>query len=65
MNNQKYVRAGHVIETLYEQPKVIHTVRCVRCGRYFAVPYKPHNDRPLYCVDCYVETMFENTKEDK
>ena len=65
MNNQNYVSVEQIIEALYEQPKEVHTVKCVRCGRKYTVPYKPYNNRPIYCVDCYVDTMFETKKEDK
>lgn len=26
---------------------------CAECGRPTQVPFKPRNDRPVYCRDCY------------
>ncbi len=29
------------------------TVTCAQCGAETQVPFKPVNDRPVYCRDCY------------
>jgi CxxC-x17-CxxC domain-containing protein len=26
---------------------------CAECGKETEVPFEPHNDRPVYCSDCY------------
>lgn len=29
------------------------TAKCASCGRDAKVPFKPSNDRPVYCSDCF------------
>lgn len=29
------------------------SVTCAECGAETQVPFKPNNDRPVYCRDCY------------
>ena len=31
----------------------MHTVTCADCGCETQVPFKPTEDRPVYCRDCY------------
>ena len=31
----------------------MHTVICAECGSETQVPFKPREDRPVYCRDCY------------
>ncbi|MCL1816755.1 MAG: zinc-ribbon domain containing protein [Clostridiales bacterium] len=31
----------------------LHTVICAECGTETQVPFKPTEDRPVYCRDCY------------
>lgn len=31
----------------------MHSVICASCGTETQVPFKPSNDRPVYCRDCY------------
>jgi CxxC-x17-CxxC domain-containing protein len=31
----------------------MHTVVCADCGCETQVPFKPREDRPVYCRDCY------------
>ena len=26
---------------------------CANCGKECKVPFEPHNDRPVYCSDCF------------
>ena len=26
---------------------------CAQCGKDTQVPFQPHNDKPVYCSDCY------------
>ncbi|ATW23670.1 zinc-ribbon domain containing protein [Candidatus Formimonas warabiya] len=35
------------------QRREMHTVICAECGAETQVPFKPNNDRPVYCRDCY------------
>jgi len=34
-------------------PREMHKVVCADCGNECTVPFKPSNDRPVYCRDCY------------
>ncbi|HHY98065.1 MAG TPA: zinc-binding protein [Firmicutes bacterium] len=34
-------------------PREMYTVTCSACGREAQVPFKPRNDRPVYCKDCF------------
>ncbi len=29
------------------------TAVCAECGNECQVPFEPHNDRPVYCNDCF------------
>ena len=31
----------------------MHTVTCAECGCETQVPFRPTEDRPVYCRDCY------------
>lgn len=35
------------------QQREMHSVICAECGVETQVPFKPSNDRPVYCRDCY------------
>lgn len=37
----------------------VFDVTCANCGVQTQVPFKPVNDRPVYCRDCY-QQMREN-----
>ncbi|HLZ22480.1 MAG TPA: zinc-ribbon domain containing protein [Ktedonobacterales bacterium] len=34
-------------------PREMHTIVCAECGAEDQVPFNPHNDKPVYCSDCY------------
>jgi len=34
-------------------PREMHDIICADCGKETQVPFKPDNDRPVYCRDCY------------
>lgn len=34
-------------------PKEMHKATCADCGKECEVPFKPDQDRPVYCRDCY------------
>lgn len=34
-------------------PREMFDVICASCGKPTQVPFKPRNDRPVYCKDCY------------
>ena len=31
------------------------TTVCAKCGKEATVPFKPRDDRPVYCSDCFAE----------
>jgi CxxC-x17-CxxC domain-containing protein len=33
--------------------KEMHEVVCAECGVHTQVPFKPRQDRPVYCRDCF------------
>ncbi len=54
----KPCRDAHKKE-LRENRKMFTTV-CAACGREATVPFEPHEDRPVYCSEC-----FEKLKEEQ
>ncbi len=33
----------------------MYTAVCASCGGEATVPFKPHEDRPVYCSDCFAK----------
>ena len=33
--------------------KQMHTRTCAKCGKESEVPFKPTNNKPVYCRDCF------------
>jgi len=36
-----------------EEPRKMFKAVCADCGKECEVPFKPSEDRPVYCKDCY------------
>ena len=34
-------------------PKEMHKATCAECGSECEVPFKPSEDRPVYCKECF------------
>ena len=34
-------------------PREMHKATCSDCGKECEVPFKPKEDRPVYCQDCF------------
>lgn len=34
-------------------PREMHKATCAECGKECEVPFKPSEDRPVYCQECY------------
>ena len=34
-------------------PREMHEAVCAKCGVSTLVPFKPRNERPVYCRDCF------------
>lgn len=37
----------------HRSDRALHDAVCANCGKSTQVPFKPRNDRPVYCRDCY------------
>ncbi|MCG8501680.1 MAG: zinc-ribbon domain containing protein [Firmicutes bacterium] len=37
------------------QTREMYTAVCAECGAEAKVPFKPRNDRPIYCSDCFAK----------
>lgn len=35
------------------QSREMHSATCAQCGAEAKVPFKPRNDRPILCSDCF------------
>ncbi|BAK98655.1 hypothetical protein OBV_14570 [Oscillibacter valericigenes Sjm18-20] len=43
--------------------RVMYDAICARCGKPCKVPFKPREDRPVYCSECFAEMQAErNTR---
>ncbi len=40
-------------------PREMHKAVCSECKKECDVPFKPRNDRPIYCKDCYSKRQNE------
>ena len=34
-------------------PREMHKATCAECKKECEVPFKPRDDRPVYCKDCF------------
>ncbi len=39
----------------------MHDASCAECGSIARVPFKPREDRPVYCSDCFVKMKEEQS----
>ncbi|MFH1382794.1 MAG: zinc-ribbon domain containing protein [Chloroflexota bacterium] len=37
----------------YNSSRQMFPAVCAECGKETEVPFQPHDDRPVYCRDCY------------
>lgn len=49
---QQNNRGGGRSNSGYQQ-REMHDVTCASCGVQTQVPFRPSNDRPVYCRDCF------------
>jgi len=47
-NNDSRDRGGY-----NDAPREMHKAVCADCKQECEVPFKPSEDRPVYCKDCY------------
>ena len=43
-----------------EEGRQYYTATCAACGKEARVPFKPHDDRPVYCSECFAKLKEEN-----
>ncbi|MDR0820878.1 MAG: zinc-ribbon domain containing protein [Oscillospiraceae bacterium] len=36
-------------------PREMFTATCAQCGNEARVPFRPRDDRPVYCSDCFAK----------
>ncbi|MFH1978040.1 MAG: CxxC-x17-CxxC domain-containing protein [Candidatus Aenigmatarchaeota archaeon] len=36
-------------------PREVHKTKCSECGKDCEVPFKPAQDRPVYCKECFMK----------
>ncbi len=36
-------------------PTQMHKINCSDCGKESEVPFKPKEDRPVYCKECFIK----------
>ncbi|MDR0738679.1 MAG: zinc-ribbon domain containing protein [Oscillospiraceae bacterium] len=46
-----------------KQNREMYAASCANCGAEAKVPFKPHEDRPVYCSECFVQVR-ERQKTD-
>lgn len=39
----------------------MHTAVCAQCGQEAKVPFRPREDRPVYCSECFASMKEEET----
>ena len=45
-------------------PREMHKATCSACGEECEVPFKPSQDRPVYCRDCFMKQKGKTPKEE-
>ncbi len=38
----------------------MHVAQCAQCGQDAKVPFKPREDRPVYCSECFAQMKEES-----
>ena len=36
-----------------KEPREMYDAVCANCGKPCKVPFRPHDDRPVYCSECF------------
>jgi len=45
-------------------PREMHKATCSACGEECEVPFKPSQDRPVYCRDCFMKQKGKKPREE-
>ena len=59
MNNDNNRRSGpgrgNSFRQWNDRPREMHNATCSACKKECQVPFKPKEDRPVYCKDCFAK----------
>ncbi len=45
----------------YRSDREMFTAACAACGEEAKVPFRPRDDRPIYCSDCFAKMKEKNS----
>jgi CxxC-x17-CxxC domain-containing protein len=55
-NNNKGFRGNNSFnKRSFSGPREMHKAICSECKQECEVPFKPKDDRPVYCKECYMK----------
>jgi len=43
-----------------QEPREMHSATCADCNQECQVPFKPSENRPVYCRTCYAKRLPRN-----
>lgn len=46
------------------EPREYFTTTCAKCGKEAKVPFKPSDDRPVYCSECFAAMRQQQQQQD-
>jgi len=44
-------------------PREMHKIKCSECGKDAEVPFKPKEDRPVFCRECFMKKKSAGVSE--
>ncbi|HCA72057.1 MAG TPA: zinc-binding protein [Ruminococcaceae bacterium] len=47
------------LKNVNRQEREMYTAVCAKCGKETKVPFKPREDRPVYCSECFAKIKEE------
>ena len=53
--NQRNFRNNNSFGRSNNGPREMHKAVCAECKQECEVPFKPKEDRPVFCKDCYMK----------
>ena len=48
-------RSGGGFRSDFGGPREMHKAVCADCGKDCEIPFKPKEDRPVYCKECFAK----------
>jgi CxxC-x17-CxxC domain-containing protein len=49
----------------FDGPREMTKIKCSECGKEAEVPFKPRNDTPVYCKECYFKRKGITPRDNK